>query len=176
MSSSCLNCHRVFKSQKGLQSHYQQQQECNNHFLKYGLQIANMDSPNKVTMAIQPDNDDTFNDEKIEQSNDNGDEFFENYAFNNSLIDQTIKKRYNHHLQSGFTNLIENNSLIQSQVDLLVLLKQARAPIYLFDQIWKWTEQSVNMYKIDFGSLGTVSRTNCITNLKKILIYMGLIL
>jgi hypothetical protein len=100
----------------------------------------------------------------IESDNDN--DLIEKYAFNSCLIDQTIKRMHNKHQQSGFTNLIESDSLIQSQVDLLNILKQAKVPLYLFDEIWKWTKQSSNCYNIDFGSLGTVSRINCITKLK----------
>ena len=168
---SCLHCHRTFRSRKALQSHYQQQQDCNDHFLKYELELPNIESPTKHILPIQCE-DDTYSDLVIEHSNEsdnenlNDNELFENYSFNNTLIDKTIKNRHNHHLQSGFTSMIETDALMQSQIDLLVILKQAKVPLYLFDQIWKWTKQSANGYNIDFGSLGNVSRTNCIKKLK----------
>jgi hypothetical protein len=133
--------------------------------LKYELQLKNIESPIKASVSYHPD---TFIDSMIEHCNesDNDNEHFEKYAFNNCLIDQTIKRMHNKHQQSGFENLIESDSLIQSQVDLLVILKQAQVPLYLFDEIWKWTKQSANRYNIDFGSVGTVSRQNCIKKLK----------
>jgi hypothetical protein len=163
--STCLNCHRKFRSRKALQSHYQQQYECNNHFLKYQLQLQNIESPMKQSSSLHQD---TSIDSTIDLCNDNDHytECYEKYSFNNCLIDQTIKRMHNKHQQSGFTNLIESDSLIQSQVDLLVILKQAKVPLYLFDEIWKWTKQSANCYNIDFGSVGAVSRMNCIKKLK----------
>jgi hypothetical protein len=102
----------------------------------------------------------------IESDNDN--DLIEKYAFNNCLIDQTIKKMHNNkHQQSEFTNLIESDSLIQSQVDLLNILKQAKVPLYLFDKIWKWTKQSANCYNIDFGSLGHCVKNELYKKIKK---------
>jgi hypothetical protein len=64
--------------------------------LKFRLQIQNSESPKIGSLSIQPD---TLNDSNNEQSNDSDDDnkLFENYAFNNCLIDQTIEEWNKHH-------------------------------------------------------------------------------
>jgi hypothetical protein len=83
-----------------------------------------------------------------------------------SFVNSNLKQQFNVHLKSGYDIMIESNKLMQSQIDLLVILKQAKAPLYLFDQIWKWTQQSANSYNIDFSLVENVSRVKCLKTLK----------
>ena len=49
---------------------------------------------------------------------------------------------------------------------MLIILKQAKAPLYLFDQIWKWTKQSAQVYNFNFASAENVSRSHCLKTIK----------
>ena len=170
----CLMCNRTFASQKALKIHYQRQPECYNHFLKYGLQVSLPDSPQKQLTSHTSNELDSIteftfdNNENSDNENakSNIDSLINNYDFNNTKIDHTLKERYDKHLKSGNDGIIESNLLMQSQIDLLVILNQAQAPLYLYDQIWKWTQQSAEGYKINFGSINNMSREKCIKALK----------
>ena len=92
--------------------------------------------------------------------------FNDDAAFNETIINSKLKERYQSYLKSGFEGMIDSNKLIQSQIDLLIILKQAKAPLYLFDQIWKWTKQSAQVYNINFASVENVSRSHCLKTIK----------
>ena len=168
--SCCLMCNRTFASQKALKIHYQRQPECYNNFLKYGLQVSLPDSPQKQLTSHTSNELDSMteftfdNNENSDNENakSNIDSLINKYNFNNTKIDHTLKERYDKHLKSGNDGIIESNLLMQSQIDLLVILNQAQAPLYLYDQIWKWTQQSAEGYKINFGSINNMSREKCI--------------
>ena len=166
----CIKCNRIFVSHKALKSHYQRQKECNQHFLEYALKQQTNNEANQVATAIATNIDTYDNDAIDEEQNSLASEQnnleTDNYTSNNAVIDQSLKSLHYNHVVSGFEGLIESNSLIQSQVDLLVILKQAKAPLYLFDQIWKWTQQSAQVYNVDYSMAQNVTRKNCIKNIK----------
>jgi hypothetical protein len=155
----CLKCLRTFASSKALKSHYQRQQECNDHYLQHG----SVAEPN-IVMKNDIDKKNDFDDVSVNV------DFFNNendFILNDDImVNNKLKERYKLHLLSGYEGMIESNKLIQSQIDLLTILKQAKAPLYLFDQIWKWTKQSAQSYNINFASIENVSRTQCLKTLK----------
>ena len=163
----CLLCHRIFKSKKALTSHYQQQSDCYNHFLNIEVQLNSLPNSPAKTMDYKLDNIEINNNNSSDDENTSIDSLIENYNFHESTIDKALKDRYNKHLKSGNDIIIESNSLMQSQIDLLILLNQAKAPLYLFDEIWKWTQQSAEIHKVNFENLSNINRAKCIRDLKK---------
>jgi hypothetical protein len=153
----CQKCLRTFKSPKALKSHYQRQQECNEHYLQ--MKLTEINKEEEEFINYESDNLDIMNAEIDSVFNDAA-------AFNETIINSKLKERYNSFLKSGFEGMIDSNKLIQSQIDLLIILKQAKAPLYLFDQIWKWTKQSAQLYNINFASVENVSRSHCLKTVK----------
>ncbi len=166
----CLKCFRVFQTPKALKSHYQRQQECNDHYLEYGLLTQHIQKPSndlKTTIVNYKVDHNEITNFDVANSDNESVADSTNYYFNDESINSVIKKRYESHLKSGNNEIIESQMLIQSQIDLLIILKQAKTPLYLFDQIWNWTQQSATKYNINFASVDNVSRNNCLKTLKK---------
>ena len=153
----CQKCLRTFKSPRALKIHYQRQQECNEHYLQ--IKITEINKEEEEFISNESDNLDIMNADIDSVFNDDA-------AFNETIINSKLKERYQSYLKSGFEGMIDSNKLIQSQIDLLIILKQAKAPLYLFDQIWKWTKQSAQVYNINFASVENVSRSHCLKTIK----------
>ena len=66
--------------------------------------------------------------------------------------DNTLIKQRENHLESGFHKWVgTNENEYGPGVELLVLLKAAKCPLYLFDSIIEWAKISCNRYNMDFS-------------------------
>ena len=77
--------------------------------------------------------------------------------------DEILKQAYEHNM-SGFTSSKAIDPEYISGIILLSLLKKAKCPIYLFDQIVDWARSSHITYQIDFNST-KLSRKSCIDHI-----------
>ena len=89
----CQKCLRTFKSPKALKSHYQRQQECNEHYLHFKL--TEIYEEEETNINTGSDNFDIINAEIYSVFNDDT-------ALNETIINSKLKKRYNSFLKSGF--------------------------------------------------------------------------
>jgi hypothetical protein len=123
------SCQREFDTQRGYTMHVIQNQQC--------------------YRALQKQID------KIIFSNDNSTNMMKNYnnssvtvdhiAGDVSIINQLIK-----HEESGYDSLLVNEAQYSCGVELLDLLRRGKCPIFLFDEIIKWTRRAIVHYNIKF--------------------------
>ena len=70
------------------------------------------------------------------------------------------------HSQQETQSLYIDQNQLNINIKLLHILKRAKAPLYLFDQIVDWAQDAVNQYDVDFGNHSILSRTKTIDHLK----------
>ena len=109
---------------------------------------------NEHTNAEFNRNNDIYVDQNIYCSN----EF--NEDFDDSLIDQYEKRN-----ESKAFNHCMNTADYKSGVLLLSILRKAKAPLYLFDEIISWAKKAQNCYNINFLST-QLTRQNVIEEIK----------
>jgi hypothetical protein len=65
-------------------------------------------------------------------------------------IDESLLEQLNAFIDEGHSDLPINKNL-RCQIELLLLLRDAKAPLYLYDEVMKWTQRSVGEYEVNFG-------------------------
>ena len=70
------------------------------------------------------------------------------------------------HQETGYNVLLANDVWHNAQIELLAMLKQSKAPLYLFDNIMQWCKQTFNTVKIDDMNSKIVTRDKCIKNIR----------
>jgi hypothetical protein len=79
---------------------------------------------------------------------------------NNILLNQQIQ-----HALSGYYQTFSNDSVHKTQIELLFLLKKAKVPLYVYDDILKWIKNASYQYDPNVLQNDLVSRCGCLTNL-----------
>ena len=74
---------------------------------------------------------------------------------------ESLKVKYQAYLNSGFGQAKISKEL-KTKIDLLVMPQKARAPHYLYQDIWKWAPTDT---KVEFSGAGT--RARVITELNR---------
>ncbi len=157
MSWVCSICNkRKFDNRTALMVH---SNRCMNVRLKFKL------PPDHTTEPIEnpgASNDNSFiqtcgivtNDTTSFHNNHDFDHEFINPTDNGKLdIDDEILNQAEEHISSGFKDCpIKNDPEYLSGILLLQILKKAKCPIYLFDQIVEWAKKSHSTYRINFSS------------------------
>jgi Plavaka transposase len=151
----CPCCQKAFPTVRGLKSHIQHRNECLTFFHNNPTFVGyqNNEKNNNSEVEFEANNNISSD---IDEMTDH-----ENTDDNNELILQQLR-----HSQSGYNDVWGNNDEHTSQIELLFLLKKARVPLYLFDDIIKWTKNAAEQYNINFLNGGISNRNNCINNLK----------
>jgi len=125
----------------------QQQKNINND--QYNYNILNENEDDCVIPPIF--NDDNTNDD---------DEIVFPPNCDPSLLQQAMDHEKNQAHQT--------DNIYKAGIDLLNLLKLAKAPLYLFDEIIKWIKRSIYQYDIDFRHVKGLSRNVILQKAKKI--------
>ena len=151
----CEGCNREFRNPNAISTHWQKNIAC-------ATAISQEEQSSKEKSSIEDD---------IKRSPDNNDielnDSFDN-EFNdtpNQFTSELIELQKNHNAWEGNSTAIDENHL-NSAVNLLNILKKAKAPLYLFDQIFDWARHSVNSNSMDFGSNHMINRMKAIQQLK----------
>jgi hypothetical protein len=132
----------------------------------YGIQ-SNSNTNTAVAVSSSNSNDDSSESPIISDNSNDTNEFnFENVNAqiqncNLELVNLKLK-----HIKSGYNSVNQNNLMVKSQIELLHIMKQAQAPLYLFENVWKWAQKSAQSYNINFASVESINRAACIANLQ----------
>lgn len=79
-------------------------------------------------------------------------------------VDDELLQQAHRHYMSGYNSSKTFDPEYQSGIILLSILKKAKSPLYLFDQIVDWARKSQITYQIDFNST-KLSRKSCIEHI-----------
>jgi hypothetical protein len=81
-----------------------------------------------------------------------------------SDCDTTIFEQF---LEHDNNQSSDGDNLFRSGMELLNLLRRAKAPLYLFDQIIKWIKRSIYQYDIDFKHIKGMTRKTVMEKARK---------
>jgi Plavaka transposase len=129
MTWECSNCLRQFKNSRGLMVHFV---KCQNAFTKFKPPATSFEHTDFNEIS---DDSTTSLESTIENEIDN------------DLIDQAEQ-----HLKSGYQSCNNNNAELKSGVLLLQILRRAKAPLYLFDEIVDWARKSLLCFDVDLSN------------------------
>ena len=116
-------------------------------------------------MHVQNELDFVVDIEINESEDDNSQNEFLN-SIDMQEVNKELLEQQKVHAGSGYYESLQNDSVHNSQIELMFLLKKARTPIYLFDQIIKWAKNAAQYNNVDFMTIGNISRHNCLNNLR----------
>jgi len=131
----CPTCSRLFKNARCLSLH---SVPCSKKFNKLLDEVNAFQSKQSQVIIPEEDNQCDLDFNVEDDSND--------YDVDISLLEQEAK-----HIESGFHSLVENEMEYNASVLLLLLLKKAKCPLYLFDDIVQWAVTSLKKFRIDFN-------------------------
>lgn len=157
---NCPACKTQFKTSRGWKLHLQRRPDCM-EILEHNVQhppIINNSSNEEIESVLInniPDSpiitDTIVNTTRRQISDDQQ---------NNLLSNQQIR-----HALSGYYQTLSNDSIHKSQIELLFLLKKAKVPLYMFDDILQWIKNAAYQYDQNVLQNELVSRSGCLTNL-----------
>ncbi len=164
MSWICNKCTRGFGTCRALMVH---NSSCKG-FFHYKQNTS--ETKQKINCVESPFKEKFCNDNNNghENTNDNNSDHYNNigqdvaimveeeYDFNDELL-----KQAEDHCLTGFATSKTIEPEYMSGIMLLSLLKKAKCPLYLFDDIVDWAQKSHVTYQIDFNST-KLSRKSCI--------------
>jgi hypothetical protein len=147
----CDGCNRQFRNLHAISTHWQRNAAC--------ASASNQDHTENNTQTNICIND--FNIADIDDTSE--DTTFKNTpeTFSTTLIDM---KR--NHAEANHNPMNIDESKVFVGIKLLDILKKAKVPLYLYDNIIDWTKNAVNEHNIDFGLNEMISRHKTIQHLK----------
>jgi hypothetical protein len=81
--------------------------------------------------------------------------------------DRSLIEQSSAHQTSGYNKVSKQNNKYLAGVELLDLLRRAKCPVYLFDEIIKWTRRSAIQYQISFENTIDFTREKMIDEIAK---------
>ena len=165
MTSTCPACSRVFTSDRGLQLHWNHNRNCFNSAV---LKIQCSEAP--ISAKPIKTNNTTNHDEEINvdeecfyvndtDSTDPIDEIPDDYDM--SLIEMADNFR-----NSKIRDTLGDVNLYKAHVELMNMLKDNNAPLYMFDDVMKWAIRCNTDYKIIFEKKNVCNRDAFVEKLK----------
>ena len=148
----CDGCNRQFRNLLAISTHWQRNIAC--------ALASNEDETNNIPHT-NPSTDDFSAPVDVDSNTEETtfDDFPNTYTA--SLIDM---KRNHNNMDPNPMKIDEKN--VNVAVKLLDILKRAKAPLYLYDNIIDWAKNAVNQHNIDFGLNHMISRNKTIQHLK----------
>ena len=86
--------------------------------------------------------------------------------YDTTKCEPALLYRNNEYLKSGLSDPVLPANAYKSMTELLHILKQASAPLYLFDEIIEWVQRSYYEYSFDFNISQCPKREVFVTQLK----------
>ena len=169
MSNICKVCKQGFTSPRGLQIHLNHSQACVVLWNKVEDNDSSSDSSeaysddiNFDTLFDHPDNDvDNDSDDTNNFNNNKKSDVGNNVDLNYELINQ-----HEINVEADYGGTIMNAQDYKSGVELIQMLRKAKAPLYLYNNIQRWATQSALNLGVDFRK--ERDYTSCDTLLKYI--------
>jgi hypothetical protein len=181
MSYLCKSCGTCFKSSRALNTHLQRQSDCRAQIqypvdtipLSHNQNFSN-DNDDDAKDSYCNDNSDidsilnffvSDNEKDIVDSDDDDKSIVSNKNSNMLYHHKSLFEQYIKHQSSGYSTSIFKNKHHTASIELLEILKKANTPLYLFDDIIKWSKKAAISHKIDFFADKLSSRQNIIKSL-----------
>lgn len=133
---NCPACKSQFRTSRGWKLHLQRQQEC---------MIILEQNVNQPTLNDNITNDDI--------NNDIINPVLDSPIITNSIVNITkrqitddqrtniLSNQQIQHALSGYYQTLSNDSIHKAQIELLFLLKKAKVPLYVYDDILQWIKK-----------------------------------
>ena len=150
-SYECKSCHQVFKTQRGLNCHISKS-SCSQE------QMKNSKIKNIITNNGNENTEDLYIPSALEDGN-----MMDELVFPPNCDPSLLQQAMDHEKNKCYYS----DNIFKAGIELLNLLKDAKAPLYLFDGIIKWIKKSIYHYNIDFHHLKGFSRDILLQKAKK---------
>ena len=153
----CGGCKRQFRNLNAISTHWQKNLACATASAQADIAENNF-SNNKVESNLEDNDFPVF-------TNNSTDDI----DFNDAPGQYTsaLMELHKNHVASLENIIAIDDNHMKSAVNLLNILKKAKAPLYLFDEILDWARKSVNQNDMDLGSNHMITRTKAIQQLKE---------
>ncbi len=156
-------CLSKFKTPRALKSHLQGRPECMRI-----IEAKMIRTHNDASIDLDNNDTDTDNmDDNLSHLTDLGIAsvhtqplYITDELRNTNLFDQQLQ-----HAASGYYQTLTQNGIHCAQSELLYLLKKAKTPLYLYDEIIKWIKATGFQYNKGTLPNELIGRTGCLTNL-----------
>jgi hypothetical protein len=110
------------------------------------------------------------------RNNDSSDEELEEPPIfsNDKTANHGLIIKYKEYCKNGKTNVLMDINKYKSSVDLLNILQQSGAPLYLFDNIMSWASKSIHAHHYNFETFELPKRKDLIKLIKEQFDYQSL--
>jgi hypothetical protein len=160
-SAICDGCGKIYHSLRSITGHWQKNKECANASNTNTFTANSQETSSKeIEEQCFPIGDDnSYSSDSIITENDNHKP--------PSNVNMELMQMQKEHEQSNDFSYQTTKQHLKANVKLLHILKQAKVPLYLFDQVLDWAKDAAINHNVDFKSNNLLSRSKTLQHLKK---------
>ena len=159
----CSVCSTPFKTSRALKCHLLGRPDCMGQYVEND--IGNTSSNNNCE-----DNKDGSDNVQIESVTDSPfiietTNKLQSRVISDELENTNLSEQQIQHALSGYYQTLAKDDIHKSQTELLFILKKAKTPLYVYDEILKWIQKITNQHNINVIQNDLVNRSACLTRL-----------